>query len=211
MKNFAFGFFAGLTIAYSYNFFILNSNSAEEVTSSPVMELREESYVKQNDKATFHQHTPTKLPRENDNNQKVSANIEVGNRKTSDGPERNRIENILKGLNKEDLKRVESMVSRLKEKSPIEKFEAESIEPEWSLMKQAELEYSFYESSVLRDMGNLDSVICKSQSCQVKVSIPSDLDLSPSHFVDWYDPVATNLMPHQSDPDLKTLIIYIQR
>ncbi len=213
MKNFVFGLLAGLVIASSFVFLDSNPTEppAEVVTYLLDNKSKEESNIQANDEGKFSQNALRESTRQVKSNQKSAANNRRNNENTEGSQERARIEKILEGLNDEDLKRVESMVSRLNEKSPSEKFAVESIDAEWSLTKQAELEYSFYESSSLRDLGNLDSVICKSQSCQVKVSIPSDLNLRPSHFMDWSNPVATTLMPHQEDPDSKTLVIYIKR
>ncbi len=213
MKNFVFGLLAGLVIASSFVFLDSNPTEppAEVVTYLLDNKTKEESNIQANDEGKFSQNALRETTRQVKSNQKSAANNRRNNENTEGSQERARIEKILEGLNDEDLKRVEFMVSRLNEKSPSEKFAVESIDAEWSLTKQAELEYSFYESSSLRDLGNLDSVICKSQSCQVKVSIPSDLNLRPSHFMDWSNPVATTLMPHQEDPDSKTLVIYIKR
>jgi hypothetical protein len=213
MKNFIFGLLAGLVIASSFVFLDSNPTEppAEVVTYLLDNKSKEESNIQANDEGKFSQNALREPTRQVKSNQKSAADNRRNNENTEGSQERARIEKILEGLNDEDLKRVESMVSRLNEKSPSEKFAVESIDAEWSLTKQAELEYSFYESSSLRDLGNLDSVICKSQSCQVKVSIPSDLNLRPSHFMDWSNPVATTLMPHQEDPDSKTLVIYIKR
>jgi hypothetical protein len=213
MKNFVFGLLAGLVIASSFVFLDSNPTEppAEVVTYLLDNKTKEESNIQANDEGKFSQNALRETTRQVKSNQKSAADNRRNNENTEGSQERARIEKILEGLNDEDLKRVEFMVSRLNEKSPSEKFAVESIDAEWSLTKQAELEYSFYESSSLRDLGNLDSVICKSQSCQVKVSIPSDLNLRPSHFMDWSNPVATTLMPHQEDPDSKTLVIYIKR
>jgi hypothetical protein len=213
MKNFVFGLLAGLVIASSFVFLDSNPTEppAEVVTYLLDNKTKEESNIQANDEGKFSQNALRETTRQVKSNQKSAADNRRNNENTEGSQERARIEKILEGLNDEDLKRVEFMVSRLNEKSPSEKFAVESIDAEWSLTKQAELEYSFYESSSLRDLGNLDSVICKSQSCQVKVSIPSDLNLRPSHFMDWSNPVPTTLMPHQEDPDSKTLVIYIKR
>ena len=213
MKNFVFGLLAGLVIASCFVF--LDSNPTEPPGEVATYLLdnksREESYIQPNDGGAFSQNTLRETIRQVKSNQKSTVGDRRNNENTLGSKERTRIEKILEGLNDEDLKHVESMVSRLNEKSPSEKFAVESIDPEWSLTKQAELEYGFYEDSVLKDLGNLDSVVCKSKTCQVKVSIPSDLELRPSHFMDWSNPVATSLMPHQDDPQLKTLEIYIER
>ena len=213
MKNFVFGLLAGLAIASSYIYFYLSPTAppAKVINHSPESKLKDEHKIKPNDGSTHTQSTLIESKTLVKSYQKSTAGDRRNNENTLGRKERTRIEKILEGLNDEDLKRVESMVSRLNEKSPSEKFAVESIDSEWSLTKQAELEYSFYEGSVLKDLGNLDSVVCKSKTCQVKVSIPSDLELRPSHFMDWSDPVATSLMPHQDDPQLKTLEIYIER
>ncbi len=213
MKNFAFGLLAGLAIASSYIYFYLSPTAppAKVINYSPESKLKDERKIKPNDGSTHTQSTLIESKTLVKSYQKSLTDDETTGENIEGTQERTRIETILKGLNEDDLKRVESMISRLNERSPSEKFEVEDIDAEWSLSKQAELEYSFYESSSLRDLGNLDSVICKSQSCQVKVSIPSDLNLRPSHFMDWSNPVATTLMPHQEDPDSKTLVIYIKR
>ena len=212
MQKFIFGLLIGLTLSSGYFIFTSkrSENSSNLVNTLVRTYSEEQADIKQINSVETQQQPSKITNRVVDIRPKTTLSNEIGLLQTR-GQDKDRIEKILGGLNDYDLTRVESFVSSLYDKTPSEKFELENIDSKWSLEKQAELEYSFYESSALRDLGNLESVICKSQSCQVKVSIPSDLELRPSHFVDWSNPVETTLIPHFSDPESKTLVIYVKR
>jgi len=118
---------------------------------------------------------------------------------------------MLNGFDQSDLARIQSIIENLNN-SPIEEvFESEPIDSVWSLKKQSELEYAFYEKSALKDLGTLDSVECKSQTCLASIQVPADLELRPSYYMDWSSPVAVSIRPNEDDSTLRTVRIYISR
>ncbi|MBV1909168.1 MAG: hypothetical protein KUG78_07580 [Kangiellaceae bacterium] len=124
---------------------------------------------------------------------------------------RDKVLAMLEDFEDEDLVNIEKMLLHWNDKAPAEYFESESIDSSWAIEKQAELEYTFYEQSALRDLGMLDSIVCKSRTCQVVVKIPVSTQLKPSHYLDWSNPISVAIKDDATDAELKTIDIYISR
>ena len=114
-------------------------------------------------------------------------------------------------LDDKSLYRLEHLIDGLNQKIPNELFAEENIDPEWALKKQTDLEYAFYDKSSLKDLGELDSIDCKSQHCLVRVTVPKRTKLNPSYFHGWANPVMVKIDRKNDNTDRKTLELYIQR
>ncbi len=124
--------------------------------------------------------------------------------------EKNRIIAKLNGLNDKELARLEPIIDQLDAKLPLELFDNEVVDHQWALTKQVEIEYDFYDKSILKDIGDLESVTCKSQHCLVRVNVPDSVDLNPSHYYGWAAPVMIKINNAQEN-DSKTIELYIKR
>lgn len=124
---------------------------------------------------------------------------------------KNKIINKLDQFSQNDLARIEYILDRLNAKLPKELFEEEPIDYQWSAKRQAELEYSYYDKSQLKDIGDLESITCKSQHCQVKVQIPADLKFNPSYVLGWSQPASVSVLDNPVDHSYKTVVIIIAR
>lgn len=122
----------------------------------------------------------------------------------------NRIIAKLNTLNDKELAKLEQIIQQLDTKLPLELFDNEVVDHDWALTKQIEIEYDFYDKSVLKDIGDLESVTCKSQHCLVKVNVPISVDLNPSHYYGWTAPVMVKINNAQAN-DFKTIELYIKR
>jgi len=124
---------------------------------------------------------------------------------------KDKILDMLDDFSNNELARIESILKHWNDETPEERFKSEGIDTNWSLNKQAELEYSYYEQSPLKDLGILESIKCKTQTCQVTVIVPVNFKLKPSHYMDWSYPAAVRIKYNQDDSDSKTLNIYLNR
>ena len=112
-------------------------------------------------------------------------------------PVRQELIKIINSKDTEELYAIKRMIQNMNRKSPVERFNEEALNHQWSLKKQAELEYSFYSHSPLKDIGELDSISCKSSLCKIDVSVPSDTMLRPSFYDGWNHTLSMTM--HQSN------------
>jgi len=133
--------------------------------------------------------------------------VSIQNKRTS----KEKIVAMLDDFQLDELSHIEKMLKHWNDKTPAEYFKTEPTDSNWSLEKQAELEYTFYEQSALKDLGSLESIRCKSRTCQVKVKIPSDTELKPSHYLDWSRPISVAINKSSDGLEFKTVEIYISR
>ncbi|TQV87930.1 hypothetical protein [Aliikangiella coralliicola] len=96
-----------------------------------------------------------------------------------------KIHSALYGLNQNQLAMIEATLSQINELKPVDAFELESVDDDWAQQKQADLEYFYYESSPLKDIGELESIRCKTTLCNIRVRVPNSADIKPSDYIDW--------------------------
>ncbi len=197
---------------------LVNNNESVVVHQPKLMELLDEIDRETSPKQEYSINEERAVSTSNINFQKkegidtTSFQESVVNTEASDDtPGKKNIIKMLNNFNTKDLARIESILKHLNDKTPDEQFNSEPIDANWSLKKQAELEYTFYEQSALKDFGTLESIRCKSETCQVRVQVPADLSLKPSHYMDWSNPVSVSINPKQDDLELSTIEIYISR
>ena len=119
------------------------------------------------------------------------------------------INRMLDELDQSNLSRLIGIIEQLDAKQPGELFELEEVDPVWSLKKQSELEFSFYEQSSLRDLGNLDSVVCKTNFCKVSISLPKSTDVGPSDYLGWANPRSVSIQNDPSNNDTKVIFLIV--
>lgn len=215
MKNFVFGLICGISITALF----LTFNNESDVAPQPIIEFLNESDTEQPPKLEQDKikEIPVSEPeRSRVEEKKADETVysqEVANEldDSDDLQGKAKIIGMLNNFNTKDLARIESILKHLNDKTPSERFDSESIDTDWSLKKQTELEYTFYEQSALKDLGTLESIRCKSKTCQVKVEVPAGLKLKPSHYMDWSNPVSVSINPSQDNSNFSTIEIYISR
>lgn len=124
---------------------------------------------------------------------------------------KNKIINKLDQFNQSDLARIEHILNRLNAKQPKELFDEEAIDYQWSEKRQVELEYNYYDKSQLKDVGELESISCKSRHCRVRVQIPADFEFNPSYVLGWSQPASVGVLTNNEQPGIKTVEIFIAR
>lgn len=216
MKNFSLGIIVGLILAALYSF--LGQESGKPVNSNvPLVNDRKESNVQAvATSKPINQITNTvnKTAQIQQPKAEIAISSEVQEQEVmarNESTEKDRIIGMLDSFDSNDLSRIESILTHLNDKTPSERFEAESVDVNWALQKQADLEYSFYEKSALKDVGTLESIRCKSQLCQVRVLVPADVNLKPSHYMDWSTPISTSINPSQSNPEFREIVMYLNK
>ncbi len=223
-SGFTLGFLVSTSLAIGYFFLTKPISKTEEFDSvqktSPIIA---EPYL--NSKSSTSQHEKEFKPKTPDlsSNKTLSQADKTAEHLETDAlepdpnalPDQNdlkkRIQDKLDTFNQNDLARIENILNQLNALPPKKLFENESIDPIWAEQKQVELEYSYYNDSQLKDIGDLESIRCKSQHCQVKVQILKGEKLKPSYYMDWSNPVSVRITPNQNNPASQTIEIYIPR
>lgn len=216
MKSFSLGVIAGcITTIVVFWFFVGTGEKpsantpalAEEIGhTAPIKENPTLKMVKQGntqENKAFHEISDTSV-RVAEPAVNVSSDHNIDDKKQ-------RIATILDGLADSELARLESILEQFEQPTPGEQFALEKIDDNWSLEEQTKLEYSFYEQSPLRNLGELQSVKCKTQLCQIRVQVPKYIKLKPSYYMDWLNPVSVELTPSASDKDSRMIEIYLAR
>ncbi len=122
-----------------------------------------------------------------------------------------KIDKKISYMNDEQLEKLLWLIDYTNKKLPNEIFNQEAIDHSWATIRQAELEYSFYDESSLRDIGTLKSVVCKSKHCQIEVEIPSYHDFNPSSISNWIIPASVNILSNKHENQTKLIKIIISR
>jgi len=178
----------------------------------PSSKARSEPVLANNKLRINIEHVPSNSRKRNNKatlNQKEEPNILETDSKLMEN-ERNRINDILDALDPKELVRVEAMLKNLNAKKPMELFELEAVDPVWSLKKQAEFEYSFYGESPLKDLGSLESIVCKTSLCRAVVRIPVDSRLRPSSYMDWGNPSSVSILNDPSDGQYRLIELILR-
>ncbi len=216
MKNFSLGIIAGLLLAALYSYF--GNESDKPVNAGiPLTNAWKESNPCAVDtpapssQANSHV-TKTKQIEQSKAEIAITNEAQEQEKIVGDGAtEKDKIIGMLDVFDSNDLSRIKSILTHLNDKTPSERFEDEPLDVNWALQKQADLEYSFYEKSALRSVGTLESIQCKTQLCQVRISVPLGLELKPSHYMDWSNPISTLISASEKDPTLKEVVIYLNK
>lgn len=226
MNKFVYGFVVGVlsflsvAIVFSIVFdsvpeendvLIQTENSAKLALQheAPILQTRKKSIQPDRTLSTYHiKETQNELEDTSDyiGDEDTIPNIENSKQQT-----KNQIVNKLEEFELGDLNRIKDILDNLNPKMPKEIFEEEFVDEEWSLKKQSELEYTFYDKSRLKDIGSLKSINCKSQYCRVRVQVAGDLEFNPSYVFDWSQPASVSIYPDRDDSSAKTIEIFIAR
>jgi hypothetical protein len=215
MRNFGIGLIVGLLLAVAFSYLTSNTSVGGNPTKVDIAEKGDQQAPSiQPEPTKRNVKTNTKAVETKEKRAIETAEIDEPSLETTadeDSKGKRKIIEMLDSFDANDLARIESILTHLNDKTPSERFEIEPVDVNWSLQKQAELEYSFYEKSALKDVGTLESIRCKSQLCEVRVTVPADVNLKPSHYMDWSTPVSTSIHPSQSDPDSKEIVMYLNK
>ena len=122
---------------------------------------------------------------------------------------RDKLKGVIGQLNNQELSVIEHAIRNLSNLPAAIQFANEPIDSDWALSKQAELEYSFYNISPLRNIGQLKNIVCRSQFCEVSLQIPAGTLLESSDYRRWSNPVSVTY--HASEVNDYELVLYIAR
>lgn len=216
MNKFSYGLLVGVAFTIGVKL-IFNQIFEVEAAANPSipidspLEKITTPHLKDTDTTSPSSVNATVLPLLNEVNTVQAETIEHSVKTTAKNATIEKIESLLNDFTPDELFLIEKTLLHWNDQTPAEYFKTESIDPDWSLSKQVELEYTFYERSNLRNLGTLDSIQCKSRTCQVKVQIPTNTELKPSDYIDWSNPISVAIKKGGKDSEFKTVEIYISR
>ncbi len=92
------------------------------------------------------------------------------------------------GLDNNQIAALHATISELTQLQPKKRFASEAVDPVWSLKKQSDLEYTFYQQAAFLDKGVLDFIQCKTTVCRVAIELNEGSSLEASDILGWQNP-----------------------
>ncbi len=112
-------------------------------------------------------------------------------------------------LDSNQIAALHATISEMDNPLPKSRFAKEKVDPIWSLKKQSDLEYTFYQQAVFIDKGRLESIRCKTTICRVSIELNEGNSLSASDILSWSTPSQV-VYSNTNESSTRTVEIYVE-